>query len=158
MRRTYLLILFFLSGFSGLIYEIAWVRQASLTFGVSIYAYSAVLTAYLGGMALGSYLLGRRIDRQRRPLRVYAYLEIGIAALALLSPFVLNALNELYATVAGSLQPGLGWLTFLRLVLSVLALTPATLLIGATLPVMSRVYATHAGWVGKDVGRLYLVN
>ena len=56
MRRYLLLVLFFLSGISGLIYEVAWVRQASLTFGVSVYAYSAVLAAYMGGMALGSYL------------------------------------------------------------------------------------------------------
>ena len=48
MRRYLLLILFFLSGISGLIYEVAWVRQASLTFGVSVYAYSAVLAAYMG--------------------------------------------------------------------------------------------------------------
>ena len=56
MWRKSLLALFFLSGISSLIYEICWVRQATLTFGVSIYAYSAVLTAYMGGMAIGGYL------------------------------------------------------------------------------------------------------
>ena len=75
MQRTYLLFLFFLSGLSGLIYEIAWVRQASLTFGVSLYAYSAVLAAYMIGLALGNYWLGRKADQGGRPLRTYAGLE-----------------------------------------------------------------------------------
>ena len=158
MRRTWLLVLFFLSGISGLIYEIAWVRQASLTFGVSVYAYSAVLAAYMGGMALGSYLAGRWIDRARRPLRIYALVQIGIAVLAVLSPSVLSTLDGLYAAVARALRPGLGQLTLLRLCLSILTLTPPTLLIGAALPVMSRVYAAQNGQVGRDVGRLYAAN
>jgi spermidine synthase len=163
MRRYLLLVLFFLSGISGLIYEVAWVRQASLTFGVSVYAYSAVLAAYMGGMALGSYLLGRRIDKAERPLTIYAALEVGIAILAVISPFVLTALNGFYATVAQALHPGVGVpslavLTLLRLILSTLVLTPPTLLIGATLPVMSRVYASRQGQVGGDVGRLYAAN
>jgi spermidine synthase len=158
MRRTSLLILFLLSGISGLIYEIAWVRQASLTFGVSIYAYSAVLTAYMAGMALGSYLLGRRIDHSDRPLCTYAILEIGIACLAVLSPLALTSLNGLYAAITRALHPGLGLLTLLRLVLSILTLVPPTFLIGATLPVMSRIYAARSGQVGGDVGRLYVAN
>jgi spermidine synthase len=158
MRKRLLLALFFLSGISGLIYEIAWVRQALLTFGVSIYAYSAVLAAYMGGMALGSTLLGRWIDRAKRPLRTYALLQVGIALLAAVSPSVLGSLDGLYASVARALHPGLGPLTVLRLSLSILALTPPTLLIGATLPVMSRVYAARPGQVGGDVGRLYAVN
>jgi spermidine synthase len=158
MRRVCLLVFFFLSGLSALVYQIAWVRQASLTFGVSIYAYSAVVTAFMIGLALGSYSMGRWIDDRKRPLRIYAYVEIGVAALAALSPFVLTSLNGLYAAVSHTFQPSLGWLTLLRLVLSILVLTPATFLIGATLPLMSRIYATHVGRVGSDVGRLYLVN
>ena len=149
MRRNLYLVLAFLSGISGLIYEIAWVRQASLTFGVSVYAYSAVLTATMAGMALGSYLSGRWIDKVARPLRIFAILEVGIAILAMLSPFVLSSLNGLYAAVARALQPGMGPLTMLRLVLSILALVPPTLLIGATLPVLSRAYAARRGQVGR---------
>jgi spermidine synthase len=79
MRRKSLLALFFLSGISSLIYEICWVRQATLTFGVSIYAYSAVLTAYMGGMAIGGYLIGKRADRTAQPLRLFAWLQAGLA-------------------------------------------------------------------------------
>ncbi|MYA33865.1 MAG: spermine synthase [Gemmatimonadales bacterium] len=158
VRRAALLALFFLSGASGLIYQIAWVRQSVFTFGVSVYAYSAVIGAYMIGLALGSYAMGRRIDAHARPLRTYAALEVGIAALAALSPFLLGALHALYPELSNALPAGGFWLTLGRLVLSLAVLTPTTFLIGATLPVMSRIYATHGGRVGSDVGRLYLVN
>lgn len=158
VRRTALLALFFLSGVSGLIYQIAWVRQSVFTFGVSVYAYSTVIGAYMIGLALGSYAMGRRIDAHARPLRTYAALEVGIAALATLSPFLLGALHTLYPGLSNALPAGGFWLTLGRLVLSLAVLTPTTFLIGATLPVMSRIYATHGGRVGSDVGRLYLVN
>ena len=143
---------------SGLIYQIAWVRQASLTFGVSVYAYSAVLGAYMIGLALGSYVMGRRIDANERPLRTYAILEVGIALLAVISTYLLTSLNGLYAAFSHAVESGLGSLTMLRLTLSIVVLTPATFMIGATLPIMSRVYATQSGQVGRDVGRLYLFN
>ncbi|MCY3700005.1 MAG: fused MFS/spermidine synthase [Gemmatimonadetes bacterium] len=158
VRRTALLALFFLSGVSGLIYQVAWVRQSVFTFGVSVYAYSTVIGAYMIGLALGSYAMGRRIDAHARPLRTYAALEVGIAALAALSPFLLGALHALYPGLSNALPAGGFWLTLGRLVLSLAVLTPTTFLIGATLPVMSRIYATHGGRVGSDVGRLYLVN
>ncbi|MCG8468970.1 MAG: fused MFS/spermidine synthase [Gemmatimonadetes bacterium] len=158
MARVCLLVFFFLSGISGLIYQVGWVRQASLTFGVSVYAYSAVLAAYMIGLALGSYLMGRRIDRSARPLRAYALVEVGIGGLAAVSPFVLSSLDGFYASVNHALEPGLGLLTLLRLAMSILLLTPITTLIGATLPIMSRLYANRGGRVGGDIGRLYLVN
>ncbi|MDE2943486.1 MAG: fused MFS/spermidine synthase [Gemmatimonadota bacterium] len=158
VRRIALLALFFLSGVSGLIYQIAWVRQSVFTFGVSVYAYSTVIGAYMIGLALGSYMMGRRIDAHARPLRTYAALEVGIAALAALSPFLLGALHALYPGLSNALPAGGFWLTLGRLVFSLAVLTPTTFLIGATLPVMSRIYATHGGRVGSDVGRLYLVN
>ncbi|WP_420463457.1 fused MFS/spermidine synthase [Candidatus Palauibacter sp.] len=158
MRRASLLVLFFLSGISGLIYQIAWVRQSIFTFGVSVYAYSAVIGAYMIGLALGSYVMGRRIDAHARPLRTYALLEVGIAVLAALSPFLLGALHGVYPGLSNALPAGGFWLTLTRLVFSLAVLTPATFLIGATLPVMSRVYATHGGRIGSDVGWLYLVN
>ena len=158
MRRAVLLLFFFLSGISGLIYQIAWVRQSVFTFGVSVYAYSAVIGAYMVGLALGSYVMGRRIDAHARPLRTYALLEVGIAALAALSPFLLAALHGVYPGLSNALPAGGFWLTLSRLVFSLAVLTPATFLMGATLPVMSRVYATHGGRVGSDVGWLYLVN
>jgi len=158
MQSFFLLVFYFLSGISGLIYQIAWVREATFTFGVSIYAYTAVISAFMIGLALGSWVLGRRIDASERPLRVYASLEVGIAALAALSPFALATVHGFFPPLSNALPAGGAWLTGLRLFFSLLVLTPTTFLIGATLPVMSRLYATRTRRVGSDVGRLYLVN
>ncbi len=158
MQRKWILALFFLAGISSLIYEIAWVRQATLTFGVSIYAYSAVLTAYMGGMALGGYWIGKRADREEYPFKLFALLQVGLAVLGILTPFALQGLSTVYAALARSLQPGLWLLTFFRLLMSILALTPPSVCIGAILPVMGRAYARRSGQVGGDVGWLYALN
>ena len=73
-----LLILFFGSGINGLIYELVWLRYLSPIFGVTIYAVSTVLSAFMGGLALGGYLAGRVAGRVKRPLRAYGLMAIGI--------------------------------------------------------------------------------
>ena len=158
MHRKSLLALFFLSGLSALIYEICWVRQATLTFGVSIYAYSAVLTAYMGGMAIGGYLIGKPADRATRPLHLFAALQAGLAVLGLLAPLALQWTTPIYAGIVRQLAPGSAVLTALRLGMSLLVLAPPAVCIGASLPVMSRAYARSSGQVGHDVGRLYTAN
>src|SRR4028118_1996869 len=87
--------LFFLSGASALAYEITWVRELSLAFGVSVYAVTAVLTAFMGGRRLGSWLFGRIAERCA-PLRLYAALQLGVGLAAILSPLVFDWLASLY--------------------------------------------------------------
>src|SRR3972149_6027810 len=82
----FLLVLFFLSGITGLVYEIAWTRILTLVFGHTVHAVSTVLAAFMGGLALGSYLFGRLADRVRRPLVLYAILELGVGLYALAVP------------------------------------------------------------------------
>ena len=82
MRRVGLYALFFLSGVSALIYELVWQRLLNLVFGVSTLSVSAVLAAFMGGLALGGLLFGRLADRTGRPLRTYAWLEAGIGVAA----------------------------------------------------------------------------
>src|SRR6476620_10728755 len=92
--RTVALQLFFLGGISALIYEVTWVRLLSLDFGVSVYAVSAVLTAFMAGLALGSWLFVRLAARaakqpgSRALLLLYALLLIGVGVCGLLAPFV----------------------------------------------------------------------
>ncbi|MBM3130358.1 MAG: hypothetical protein FJ009_17235 [Chloroflexi bacterium] len=79
-----LYIVFLLSGFSGLAYQVIWIRKFGLIFGVTAYATSAVLASFFAGLALGSWLAGRRWSRLPiNPLRLYALLEIGIGVYAL---------------------------------------------------------------------------
>lgn len=157
LRRAMILALFFLSGMAALIYQVTWVRQATLVFGVSVYAVSMVLTAFMGGSALGSYGLRRMADRTPNPLRLYSLLQFGIAFFGLLTPWLLVELMPLYGQVAQSLPADTALLTPIRLLFSLLILVPPTFLMGATLPVMARAYAGRAGQVGGDVGRLYAV-
>ena len=155
MQRILLLVLFFLSGIAALIYQVVWVRQATLVFGVSVYAYGAVLAAFMGGAALGSYLLGKRADAVKSPLRIFALLQICVALLGVLAPLALTALMPFYASLARDnlLNPFV--ITGVRALFSILVLTPPAFFIGAALPFMARAFARQPGQVGSDVGRLY---
>ena len=82
-KLQWLYLLFFLSGISGLMYEVVWVRMLTRILGSTVYATSTVLAAFMAGLALGSLLVGRFIDRVQRPLLWYAVLELGIGFSAL---------------------------------------------------------------------------
>jgi spermidine synthase len=138
MRRIILYSLFFLSGVSGLVYELIWQRLLHLVFGVSTLAVSAVLAAFMGGLALGGVLFGRRADRARRPQRGYALLEVGIAVSALLVPPGFALLTDVYTAPCAQWQPGPWCGAFLRFVLALLVLVVPATLIGGTLPFMAR--------------------
>src|SRR2546423_15474770 len=85
---------FFVSGVAGLVYQIAWMRYLSLFLGHTSYAVVAVLVAFMGGLALGNAWLGARADRVRRPLALYAWLEIGIAVYAVCFPYYYDWCDE----------------------------------------------------------------
>src|SRR5437763_8202935 len=106
MRRGGLYTLFFLSGASALIYELVWQRLLNLLFGVSTLSVSAVLAAFMGGLALGGLLFGRLADRTRRPLRLYAWLEAGSALAGLLVPPGFALVRAAYPALYASLAPG----------------------------------------------------
>src|SRR5918999_1709835 len=90
---------FVLSGATGLIYEVLWARMLGLVFGATTFAISAVLAAFMGGLALGSACAGRLGARLERPLRAYALIEIGIALYALAVPVLFRLVDLLYAVV-----------------------------------------------------------
>src|SRR5947209_1304899 len=102
--RRLLLGLFFLSGISGLLYEVAWTRMLHLLFGDTVLAVSTVLASFMAGLALGSFWSGRYVDRQPRVLALYAALEAGIGLSAVVLPVVLQALTPLYVWLHQSLH------------------------------------------------------
>jgi spermidine synthase len=156
--RGWLYGLFFLSGVSALIYELLWQRLLNLVFGVSTLAVSAVLAAFMGGLALGGWLFGRVADRTARPLRLYAWLEGGIAASALLVPAAFALATSVYTALYAWLQPGLWGGTCLRLVLALAVLLVPATLIGGTLPVMGRLAARRGQRLTVGFSLLYGVN
>jgi spermidine synthase len=130
----------FASGAASLAYELIWFRHLTLVFGASLYALSAVLCAFMMGLAAGAWVMGRvlaRIDREIIPLiRVYGLLEGLIGLYALFFPFGLSFLETLYPLILPeSGQVGLG-VHVLEFFLSTLLMFPATVLMGATLPLV----------------------
>jgi spermidine synthase len=157
-RRLAVYALFFLSGAAGLIYEVVWARQLVLVFGNTTQAVSAILTGYFGGLAIGSIAGGRVADRVRHPLRVYGILELALVAVVLVTPLLFRGLHEVYRSSYGGLQEDPAQLALLRYGLALLALAPATVLMGATLPTLSRHLARRRDELGAAFGRLYTMN
>jgi len=152
------LICFFLSGATGLIYEVIWTRMLGLVFGHTVYAVSTVLAAFMGGLALGSALFGRAADRSTRPIRLYGILEIAIGAFAVATPLLVPAVERLYlayAQRAGLPASGFSPIQF-ALVFGILVI-PTTLM-GGTLPILIRFFIQHRDEIGGQVGRLYALN
>src|SRR5207244_8917229 len=110
--------LLFFSGACALIYQTVWMRQFRLIFGASTYATAAVLAIFMGGLGIGSAILGRRADTHPRPLRFYAHLELMIAAASALSPLLLWIVAKIYFGIGGSVKLGLFFATIAPLLLA----------------------------------------
>ncbi|MFC1574654.1 fused MFS/spermidine synthase [Gemmatimonadota bacterium] len=156
--RLTILALFFLSGVCGLVYEVVWMRMLTLVFGATAFATSTILASFFSGLALGSFLFGRVIDKGRNPLKVYAVLEVGIGLFAFLMPLLFLGLNELYVGLSRQFDLGFYQLTALRLVGSFLVLLIPATLMGGTLPVLIKYFAKRQEKLGWDVGLLYSTN
>lgn len=137
MKRK-LAIAFFFSGAAALMYQVLWARMLGLVFGNTTYAVSTVLAAFMGGMALGSWFLGRRADRSGfRPVRALAFMEAGIGLLCAVSPLLFSGAAKVYV-LAQQGEMSLPAVTLLRFLLSSVILLAPTFLMGGTLPVMTR--------------------
>ena len=152
-----ILAIFVLSGAAGLMYEIVWSRQLVLVFGNTTQAVSAILTGFFGGMAIGAAVGGRIADRVRSPLRLYGLLECVLVVVVLVTPITFRLIHEVYRGIYPSLEGSPALLATVRLVLAVVALAPATVLMGATLPTLTR-YLTRTSALSRAFGRLYAAN
>jgi spermidine synthase len=151
--------LFLISGLSGLVYQVVWKREFSLIFGVTSYAVGTVLSAFFAGLALGSWLASRWIKRGvRNPLRLYGWLELAIAAYALVTPFLLDLLNQVYLSIFPLIDGSFTTISLLRFVGSMLVLLFPTTLMGATLPLVSEALSRRLSDATVNVGNLYTIN
>ncbi|HMB69251.1 MAG TPA: fused MFS/spermidine synthase, partial [bacterium] len=159
MNRRHLspLILFLLvSGFSGIVYQLVWIRLLARMVGGTGPAVAIVLAAFMGGLALGSRFFGPQADRTRAPLLLYARLEAAIAALGLLVLPAAALLTPVYVAAVGALPEAVSPLP--RLLVSALLLLPPTFLMGGTLPVAAAFLIRSDRKVGSGVGALYAAN
>ncbi|TFH65398.1 MAG: spermidine synthase, partial [Candidatus Zixiibacteriota bacterium] len=151
--------LFLLSGVSGLIYQIVWTRMLVLVFGNTMLATSTVLSAFMGGLAAGSYTLGRYIDHRPRPLiRVYALLEAGIGIFALLFPLVLQAVTPIYTGLYSAVEGNIILLNLVRFGVCFAIILVPTFLMGGTLPVLIKRFSAAGNRIGHETGFLYGLN
>jgi spermidine synthase len=150
--------LVFGSGFCALLYQTTWLREFRLIFGSSTAASAAVVGIFMGGLGLGSALLGRRAEKTSRPLGFYARLELGIAVSAALTPTLITLARAAYIACGGTLTLGIFAGTCLRLVLAALVLGTPTLLMGGTLPAMARFAVTDADENRRGLALLYGMN
>ncbi len=151
-------LMFFLSGVAALIYQIVWAKELALVFGVTLYATSAVVTTFMAGLALGSLYFGRLVDRWERPLVLFALLEAGIGAFALVFPAAVVLLRHTYVLLYGPLGEHHYLLSLVRFAMSFCVLIVPTSLMGGTLPVIMRACALSSRRIGRDVAGLYAAN
>jgi spermidine synthase len=149
---------FILSGATGLIYEVLWARMLGLVFGATTFAISAVLAAFMGGLALGSAWAGKLAARIKRPLKAYGLIEIVIALYALAVPFLFRLVDYLYAFIWEQFRPGFYAFNLWRFLLSCTVLIIPTTLMGATLPVLSAALLRSPNHKPTAVTRLYTCN
>lgn len=161
-KKNYLnkliIIIFGLSGMTALIYEIVWIRPLSLIFGTTIFAVSIILAAFLSGLALGSWLAGRYIDKLENPLKFYGFIEIGIGLFGLLLISLFTVLPGFYLDIYHLTAPNFSLFFVLQFVLAFLIILIPTTLMGATMPIILKSYSKDFQNMGRDVGRLYSVN
>ena len=144
-------LLFIGSGCAALIYEIVWFQLLQMVIGSSAISLGILLGTFMGGMCIGSLLLPRLISSRRHPMRIYALLEIGIGMLGLVIPLGMPFVGGIYMAWAGT---GVASVV-LRAIAAGICLMPPTVLMGATLPAISRwVKATPEGvsWLGFFYG------
>lgn len=153
-----LLALFVLSGAAGLVYEVVWARQLVLVFGNTSQAVSTILTGFFSGLAVGGWLGGRLADRVARPLRMYGLLELMVVMVVILTPLSFRLLGSIYRGVYPDLETSPLGLALVRFALSIGALAPATVLMGATLPTLARFLGRGGDGLAQAFRRLYIAN
>ena len=125
------LVCFFASGFLALTYEVCWIRKSTHVFGAASLAVSTVLGVFFGGLALGSYLFGRRAPQVKMPMMWYAALEVGVGVLAMLSPYAFRLADQAYTHFYPQVQDSFALLSCTRLLLVTIVVLPPTILMGA---------------------------
>jgi predicted membrane-bound spermidine synthase len=153
-----ILVLFFCSGATALVYEVIWSKFLSQMFGSTIYAQTVVLAAFMGGLALGNKFFGRWADRLQQPVRAYGYLEIAIGLYAFFFPTLDNFADRIFVGLGSGIAQHTLWLLALKGALSAMLLLGPTILMGGTLPLLAAWLQHFSSDAGRRSARFYSVN
>ncbi len=151
-------LLLFGSGFCALVYQVVWFRLLRAVFGASTPATAAVTALFMGGLGLGSWLLGRRAERSREPLALYARLELGIALAAGATPWLVAHASRSYFALGGTERLGAAFGTVVQLLLTAAVFGVPTFLMGGTLPAAARAVEAAGDRGRRRLGVLYGAN
>ncbi|MBI5814216.1 MAG: hypothetical protein HZB29_01245 [Nitrospinae bacterium] len=151
--------LFFLSGLTSLIYEVVWQKRIMTALGSDVYATSMTLSAFMLGLALGSFLAGKVADRVSGRVLIYGFLELLIGVYAVSFPSILafagHPLHDLYVNYFGAAS-SVYW-TFKFAIIFIVLMIPSAMM-GATLPIVVAEFAVSEGHAGEEVSRFYSIN
>ncbi len=150
-----LVVIFFLSGMCGLIYEVVWQKMLELVFGISTYSTTIILASFMGGLALGSYFFGKFIDKFSQPLKIYAVLEVGIGLFALTTPWLFTNFTNLFVFIHKSLDADYLTINLIKFTLSFIVLLFPTFLMGGTIPVIIKFFVHRLDKTGSRIGLIY---
>ena len=153
-----LLVCFFLSGAAGLIYQVAWSKSLGLVFGHTAYAVATVLAVFMGGLAFGSAWIGPWSEHKDRPIAIYGWIELGVAATGAISLAGLAGVRMVYVAAYPYASGNPAVLLALRFVGAALVLFLPTFLMGGTLPVLVRGLTRSSAELGARLSRLYWIN
>ncbi len=157
MIRWFVILAFFVSGASSLMLEVVWSKALGLVLGNTLEAITTVVAAYMGGLALGASLAGRRGLGNRRPVLAYGVLEMGIGLFGLASPFLIRALEGPLGSAYEAFGAGSPLYVLVRFLATFLLLLVPTTLMGATLPILVS-WGTRRADLARVLGTLYAVN
>ena len=150
--------IYFCSGICSLIDEVVWVRLLKLTLGNTVYASTIVVSMFMGGLALGSFIMARFSDRIKKPLYIYAILELCATISALLVPLILHFADGGYRWFFLKYQMSPVALIVAQILISALILLAPAMVMGSTLPLLGRCVTNIEKQVGNLVGKLYYLN
>ncbi len=153
-----ILILFLCSGIVSLLFQIVWLKNLVLVFGNTVWAVSTLLTTFMAGLAIGSWLFGRIADRVTSPLRLYGILAGGTGLYGLLTPLIFAFLPRLYIPIYTLSGGDTFMMGVFKFALAFLILWPPTLLMGGTLPLLAKHCTADAMAAGASIGILYTIN
>jgi len=151
-------LLFFLSGGTGLVYQVVWFKRFSHVWGSSSLAFAAVGASFLLGLGVGAYLFGRIADRVDRPLRRYGACELAIGLAALVIPFEIAALVDVSAGLYAGLPNSPLARYLVQCAVTLIVIGPPCALMGGTLPLLIRELTDRRGSLDQSTGWLYAVN
>ncbi|MDD5090761.1 MAG: fused MFS/spermidine synthase [Candidatus Wallbacteria bacterium] len=153
-----LYVIFFFSGFTALTYQVIWNRYLARVLGGTAYASATTIAAFMLGLAAGSLISGKSSVQQKRPLKVYALLELFLGIYAMLYPLIMNHLDHVYYAGYPFFSQNYGRLLTFRFLLSVSTLILPALAMGATLPLVGRFLSRLSGSFENNLAVLYGIN